>query len=344
MRRQRPLLLAGVLGFLSLWLFRQGTAALGGLEKAGQKMSVVCGTEVSSEDAWEMLNRTEEDTDGESLAPVFWKECGGVWAYSGLTGKSASLRLIYAAGNAELLFPGGNMLAAGDTKGCLVDRDTARMLFGSASVQGQTLTLAGEDYEIRGIVEGQSGVALVQKRRDMDFDTVTVAAGGKRQEEIEELLEGRYGIQGTLEEWRLLYGMAKLALLLFPAAVLTAVLMWIRRYGREASGRGERIFWRLCFWLGLFGGLLWGAFQVRLPSDMVPSTWSDFAFWSNLWEEKTRAFFFLLEMKKRAPELSYTHAFYKCAIFGFASLILYFLSLICYTYYDRIQSAAQSAG
>lgn len=338
MKRYVFLLLTGVLGLFSFWIFRQGTSALGKLEGAGKNISAVCGAGVSSGEAREFLKETEEDSEGEDLSPVFWKECEGARARSGLTGKSASIRLICAAGNTELLFPGGNVLAAGDTKGCLLDRETAGKLFGSGAVTGQVLTLEGENYEIRGILEGQSGTAVIQKTEDMEFDTVTVSAGGRRQEEVRELLEGRYGIQGILVEWNLLYGMAKLLLLLLPTSVLAAVLIRIRRNGREASGKGEKIFWSVCFWAGMLGGLCWTAVQIRLPSDMIPSTWSDFGFWANLWEEKAQAVSFLLEMKKRAPEIPYINAFYQCVISGFLSLLLYFPALICYTYFDRLQS------
>lgn len=335
MRRRLILLLAGMLGLLSLWMFRQGTSALGKLSEAGEKVSVVCRRKVPSQDAWEILEETDPE---ETFWPVFWMECEGVQARCGLTGKSVSVCLICTAGNAELLFPGGNALDVGDAKGCLVDQDTARELFGSGAVIGQILDVEGEDYEIRGVLEGQKGTVVIQKTEETAFDTVTAAAGEKRQEEIRELLEGRYGIQGDLEEWGLLCGMAKLVLYLFPLAVLVTVLGQIMKSSREAAGRGEKLFWRICFWAGLLGGLCWTAVRVRIPSDMIPSTWSDFGFWENLWEEKIRALSFLLGMKIRMPELSYRNAFYRCVIFGFLSLLLYFPALICYTYRDRLPS------
>lgn len=338
MRRHLPLLAAALLGVCAFLAFRHGTLVLGRLEKSGETASVVCGSEVSAGEAWRILEQKGEDAGEEQLQMVFWKEQEDVEAESFLTGRSAHLRIICAAGDTELLFPEGNVLAAGDTEGCLVDEKTAGELFGFGSVIGQKLTLMGKEYEIRGILGGQNGVAVVQKTEETAFDTVTVKSGKRHPGEVRELLEGRYGIRGTLEEWELLYGMAMLLLCLFPGAVLAAVLVKIRRNRRESCGRGEKLFWSLCFWLGILGGL-WGILrQLPLSSDMIPSTWSDFDFWVNLWEEKTAAAAFLSGMKKRVPEMVYIRAFYQCVIWGFLSLLLYFLALICYTYKDRLPS------
>lgn len=337
MRRRGLLAAACVLGLFSLYLFWQGTRTLAELEQAEKNVSVVCGTDIPAGDAWTLLEKSREDAEDGELCPVFWMERENVQIRSELLGKQADVRLVCAAGNTELLFHGGSALAAGDTEGCLIDRDTARELFGYGESAGQRLCLDGETYEIRGVVEDAEGVLVIQAAEDADigFDTVTVAAGEKRQEEIKELLEGRYNIQGTLEEWNLLYGMAKFVLLLLPMAAAAAVLAGIRRNIREAAGRGEKIFWKLCFWAGVLGSLCAAAMQINIPSDMVPSTWSDFSFWSNLWEEKRSAVSFLLEMKKRAPEICYMHAFYKSAGLGFCSLLLYFPSVLCYTVYRQ---------
>jgi len=338
MRRHLPLLAAALLGACAFLSFRQGTLALGRLEKSGETVSVVCSEEVPAGEAWEILEQKGEDTGEEPLRMVFWQEQEEVRAESFLTGRSVFLRTICAAGDTELLFPEGNVLAAGDTEGCLVDEKTAGELFGSGGVIGQRLTLEGKEYELRGILGGQEGVAVIQKTEETAFDTVTVKSGGRRSGEVRELLKGRYGLWGTLEEWALLYGMAKVLLCLFPGAVLAAVLVRIRRNRRESCGRGERIFWSLCFWTGILCGL-WAIFcQMPISSDMIPSTWSDFDFWVNLWDEKAQAAAFLSGMKKRVPEMAYIRAFYQCIISGFLSLLLYFPALICYTCGDRLPS------
>lgn len=334
MRRHTLLAAACVLGLLSLYLFWQEACAIKELEYAGDTVSVVCRTDVPAQEAWELLRQPQEDSEEEVFCPVFWMERDEVQVSSKLLGNQADVRVICAAGNTELLFPGGSALASGDTEGCLIDRDTARALFGYGEAAGQILLLEDKEYEIRGTVEGHMGILVIQtaENADIGFDTVTVPAGGKQQEEIRELLEGRYGIQGTVVEWNLLYGLAKLVLLVFPMSVAAAVLISVRKNIREASGRGERIFWRLCFWAGVLGSLYCIAAQVHLPSDMIPSTWSDFDFWSNIWEEKRLAVSFLLEMKKRTPEIPYMNAFYKSVILGFLSLLLYFPALLCYTH------------
>lgn len=210
-----------------------------------------------------------------------------------------------------------------DRKGCLISRDIVTELLGEGDCAGQILVLGNAEYEVRGVLEEAKGVMVVQEASETAaFDTLTMAAGGKRLEEQREILESRYGISGDLEEWGLLYGIARFVLLLFPVSAAAALLAYVRRNVREARGAGEKIFWKLCFWGGVLG-TIWGvASQVQIPADMLPSTWSDFAFWSGLWEEKRQAVSFLLEMEKRVPEAAYMKAFYESLCFGGAALVL----------------------
>lgn len=313
--------LTGILCALCLFCFWRGIHTLGSLGKAAEKVSFVCRKQVPARDARELLKKMQEEE--EPLCPVFWTEEGRADVEAKLSGRGTAVRLVRAAGNVELLFWGGNALSQEDRKGCLISRDIVTELLGEGDCAGQILVLGNAEYEVRGVLEEAKGVMVVQEASETAaFDTLTMAAGGKRLEEQREILESRYGISGDLEEWGLLYGIARFVLLLFPVSAAAALLAYVRRNVREARGAGEKIFWKVCFWSGILG-TVWGvASQVQIPADMLPSTWSDFAFWSGLWEEKRQAVSFLLEMEKRVPEAAYMKAFYESLCFGGAALVL----------------------
>ena len=67
---------------------------------------------------------------------------------------------------------------------------------------------------------------------------------------------------------------------------------------------------------------VWILFAVRrwsIPEEYLPSRWSDFEFFANLWEEKREALFLLLETSKKGPQEAWVFAFMKtmfCQISG----------------------------
>lgn len=319
--RRKYIFLTGLLCALCLFCFWKGIHALGELGKAAEKVSFVCSEQVPARDARELLKKMQEEA--EPLCPVFWTEESRENVAAKLSGRRTEVCLVRAAGNAELLFWGGNALPQEDRKGCLISRDIVTELLGEGDCTGQILVLGNAEYEVRGILEEAKGVMVVQESSETAvFDTLTMAAGEKRPEEQKEILESRYGISGDLEEWGLLYGIAKFLLLLFPLSAAAALLIYLRKNAREAHDAGERIFWKLCFWGGVLG-TVWGVVsQVQVPADMLPSTWSDFTFWTGLWEEKRQAVSYLLEMEKHMPEAGYMNAFYKSLCSGGAALVL----------------------
>ena len=333
MRRRVCLGLFCMLGLISIYFFYRGVQSLEVLGKAGEKVSIVLENEIKASEAREILQK--EKKQEEPLYPVFWTESGKQQIQSKTSQKSVSLKVVQTEGNTGLLIPGGNSLAADDREGCLIDEHSAAKLFGYGEAAGEILLYNNNRYTIRGVLKGLRSTMVIQAPITEDasilLDTVTAKNSSMRRDEIIQTLAGRYNIQGTPEEWNLLYGLTKGILLLLPLAAAVAVMGRIYANIGEAREKKEKIFWKICFYVSVAAVLLGMLGQISLPSDMVPSVWSDFDFWANLWDEKKEALSFLMDMAKRGPEIPYMNAFFKAASYGILSLTLYFLSIICYT-------------
>lgn len=67
--------------------------------------------------------------------------------------RSAEVTVIAVDGDSDLLFHSGNVLYRGDDAGCLLDKDTMYEIFGTSVSVGGTVTYAGTEYVVRGIVD-----------------------------------------------------------------------------------------------------------------------------------------------------------------------------------------------
>lgn len=325
MRRYGRRVCAAFFFLVSILCFYRGGKAAGAVHRFCDMVTVRVENGISAELAAEILEKKEEE---EALYPVFWSEETGVYIKGEASGREAEVSLLHVMGNAGILFPSGNCLGTEDEKGCLLDRETAEELFGFGNVIGQQILYGNRAYVIRGILEEEEHLMVIQtlETEEQVFLAVTVKDRQRQPGEIVRILEGKYGISGDTEEWALFYGMAKAALLLFPLAVSLWLLVWIYSRQKGAVRKGEKLFWRCCFDICLLGICVGAAMQIQIPQDMIPSTWSDFGFWSGLWKKKTEALSFLMEMKKASFQGSIQRAFFESVLMGIFSLLLFFLA------------------
>lgn len=323
---------------LSLHFFRAGIQYSQVLYSGEKALSLICSegiTVVGAEDFLrEELQRDSEGSEGdgqeESLYPVFWKELKDQRIQNEELAGSVQVNVIYAVGNTELLCREGNLLSQGDTSGCLLDEETAEKLFGYGDPCGGRIVCGGREYEIRGVIKDQKEILIVQVSQSavddtLQLDRITADADDKRQEVLLETVKNRYGISGTRLEWNLLYGISRGILLLLPLAAALTLICRVKRIIRKAGEKTEKLFWRLCLFAIVLCVGVCVVKQIRIPAEMIPSTWSDFDFWAMLWDEKKEALRFLMEAEKSSLERQYFEAFFQSAICGNMSLISYLL-------------------
>lgn len=214
--------------------------------------------------------------------------------------RKANAGLITAAGSSGLILPGSRTLEVTDTGGCMIDEKLSGLLFGSTKIQGKSLMIDGRPYEILGVLPGSSGTALIQADRDTKavINRVTLHITGKesRQEAVRRF-SGSTGIQGTLLPLHL-YGIFSEALLRITAAFF--LLYLLSGIFRKADGLFPLLVGILsaaaCIWIL--------DIRIRIPGDMLPSQWSDFAFWTETAEQKAREIALLFKAEKSGMELS----------------------------------------
>lgn len=265
-------------------------------------------------------------------------------------------------GNTELACQDGSApeLLFGDEGGCLLSADLARQLFGSENVVGQTLFCGNRQRVIRGILRRGRGRIVVQAGEDFagTMDRLTIGDTGSQADDF--LL--RHGLSGkklSLEYAALAAKLAAWGLLLFvglyplygvrglsrgcpavlraraedgcfapesqkkePPAVMDEerivpyprVRILIRRLGILAAAF-------LYLYVLIFAMDWGGSFSVH---ELLPTKWSDFAFWSRKGQEIAASVGFLFGCEKTEREQ---------AVLWAAAVGIFFLFLAFWLYW-----------
>lgn len=260
--------------------------------------SMLAGDPLSAKSAQEICEQEETQEDPQYIC--FWGEVPDTTVLCRETGKSSKASLILTSGNPELVIPGIFALMW-QKDGCCIDKVTAQELFGTAQAAGQTLWCGEKPYTVCGTFESP-GRAVVRQCTDEDvpcLDTVSLRAdrkdrdaksgsilqqGGLR-EEAEQFLM-RNGLTGEVIEFTSLGTFAGDLLLILPLILVAGLIRFLFQYQKSITQVGGKLF---CAGLILLTVLTAGwltLHHLKIPSDMIPSKWSDFSFWSDWWKSQ----------------------------------------------------------
>ena len=99
------------------------------------------------------LERRMEQLSNEGIDVVLWAEHTLETLTNADYNRRVEVKAIGVAGDASVLFPGGNRLSerTGQTGFCILGKDTAWQLFGSTKVTGRSVEIRGQAYYVAGI-------------------------------------------------------------------------------------------------------------------------------------------------------------------------------------------------
>lgn len=191
--------------------------------------------------------------------------------------------------------------------------------------------IGSREYEVAGILYGDSGTVLVQADQDtkavLDRASLRISDEENVQETIRRFSSstGLQGIRIPLHLYGILTrGLLRILISLTLFLLLFRIFVKIRAYGSIKS-----IFLLLILVLLSAGACIWILdLDIRIPREMLPSKWSDFEFWSDLLKQKTEEISLLWTTEKSTPELHYFMNFLKSVVSGLGAALLGTLFLI----------------
>lgn len=247
-------------------------------------------------------------SDGTLICAAAWSRASETKTASAALGANAPLRMIRVYGDMRQIAPmkllSGSFPVYDDLTGCVVDAKSAWKLFHSIDAIGAQLTVDGNDYVVRGIVEAYEPMLLLrgstEKYENLEF-TVRYLLGAKQHVETFLYRCNSAGGEVVIESG-LLARLIRGAVWLLPCLLgaVGAVALFKRGWMRRSIRRESLL-------LFLAGALLAAAVVVLLiktafwPQQFLPTKWSDFGFWSSLmggWREQCKAISLITPLPK----------------------------------------------
>lgn len=208
--------------------------------------------------------------------------------------------LVEAAGNMHLIVPGrlmsGSFVTDSDVKGCVISKKTAETLFGAWEVTGETLYLESKPYIIRGIVNMDSQLCMIQGDEKTSYSFIRTASPGLPVSALKQMLAGLLPGESTwISEADLYLGIGRIFLWI-PAWVVWAAGILLCRKGirmldtvwdgwkyKSIALQALKTVLPVAAFAGICGLLL---ASLRFSDDYIPTAWSDFSFWTGLLQDK----------------------------------------------------------
>ncbi len=245
--------------------------------------------------AWEQFEQNdadEEEKPNELFSQAgIWKSLQEITVSEEQTGREQKVSCYQIRGQAravlgkELVF--GRYFVENEDHVCLLDRDTVRKLFGSEDVLGMEVRIHGAGWRIIGVLDGDQAICVIPSGvsgREPVFDGAAV-----RKKEIGQSsnltfsrIEALFGSSGGQRMDGQLYYVT-------ACFIYFGILGLIFMIVEIAWGRRTHQKWVTAAGMAAAAGILWLGIRYAAPgSDYLPTYWSDFEFFSRIFQEKAR--------------------------------------------------------
>lgn len=322
MRRYVNGMLAGIFFLLACWCYLEAAHFAATLEQ--KKNAVTIQDEVLPLTRQQVRTMREIEEKQEKMFDfAAWTQQNGIWLETEF-GSTKEVSAVFLCGQGEIVFPESAGLQEGDASGCLIDEKTARDLFGSTNVVGMPIFYDGTEKKIRGILRNVENTIVLQTVEEkITFPYVTVRCNPQQsRRQVENEFMTRHALNGKVIRMETVSGIANVLTVCFPAAVgIWVIRMAVRVLHKRAGavqkngadkkdGRFERMM-ALCVCAISAAACCWiFVTRLQIPTDMIPTKWSDFSFWSSWWEQERESLLILLLSEKQKPMQSWLEDFY----------------------------------
>ncbi len=258
----------------------------------------------------------------EELTVTFWAALGEGSVGAEATGAVQISQVYLLRGPSEGLLLEATGLLPGDEKGCLLDEKTSYGLFGSTNVCGQAVEWEGQTYQVRNVIPGKQGIFLIQSADETQiFSRVNILCRekGRRLEKARQFLLQNQ-LDGRIWDgfWILL--LLKGTLLFLPFVLIVRMLSLLQsRRRRTEESRARQLFYCVCIWGTALVFFVAALYFMEIPRDMIPTRWSDFAFWGRLWKEKAATLSSMIQREKSPGEMRQMQRLATGCLFGLFS-------------------------
>ncbi len=256
---------------------------------------------VTGEQLGKFWENATEDAKREIKGLVFFRTEKEVEITNESLGRSEKGELIETAGNMYLVVPGtlirGSFVTDSDLRGCVLSSKAAELLYGGEDIIGEEVRIGKNMYRIRGIVDLGKSLCMVQGGAEKQYSCIRAEAPGYPLSVVQQMLTGLLPSDCEwISEGNFYYAAGRFFLLLPAWGLLVIGYAKCRKQVRLISNRVLRAAMEMGVPVAVFCGVcVILLVSLRFSDDYIPTAWSDFSFWTELFRKKSELLAALLE-------------------------------------------------
>lgn len=184
----------------------------------------------------------------------------------------------------------GTFVQSEDKKGCVIGKKLAQTLFHTEKAEGEMLKIGNQSLYVRGVLESKKNVCLIRGKAEQNYRYLWVNYKEMAGEEVKEKLQTAVAGSAKIKWEGDLYAvLGNVICAILWSSVWSILLIKCKK---AYSGKLENGFQKDTvdiLWTAVFiGGLiLIIGLEIKPTDDYLPNEWSDFAFWSRLFAQKS---------------------------------------------------------
>ncbi len=280
--------------------------------------------QITVKTAMEMRDREMEET--RPAAFTAWKEEKEQSLSNPDLGRSTNAAAINVLGSPALLFPTAPPLEPEDRQGCVIDRNTAQILFGSAAPVGSVVQYENRRLTVRGVVDNPHPVIIMlseTQETELQYLTLRLPEGVPSWEALTEF-SNRHGLPGNWNSTDFGKWLSGLFSLLAPLLIFLSMFFSILKLAFSSSEFPILFFICLLGAAAIWFTMLWATeFSFQIPEELLPNKWSDFDFWGEMYGQKKSDFLTLISGEKTEPELCFLLPALRSVAFGIVAALFF---------------------
>jgi len=272
------------------------------------------------------MEKTESKEDVQ-VNYTLWGEIKGESVLYPELYRTANVTAMVISGESRLILGSSWNLTANDKTGCLIDKTTAYALFGDTEVVGQVIQFDNKEYTIRGLVEKAEKEIVVQStsvtKAVMNYIALETPIGGSAGDTVENFAS-RHGVSSESLDYNMYCAWSDIIVMILPLLLSISVIYQLIKTVYRAKETPVKcavyagitlVYTVIVFWVIKS--------NFSYPETMIPSRWSDFSFWSKLYNEQVEKVITLLRTEKSLAELKLIIPFVETVKYSVLGIIIY---------------------
>ncbi|MGX7014187.1 ABC transporter permease [Vagococcus silagei] len=269
---------------------------------------------------------------------VVWREKSGENVQNETLNKQTDTDVLLTNGHTNLLFDSDIRLLDFDYQSCAISQPLAEELFGDTNVVGKSVKYNNQNFKVVSIVPKIISKLLIihpQKNQSETFDTVTIVPKDMNvsPKTIQNKLNNHYQIKGKIVAYDIFNALVAVIILsLFGYLLMMVFREYISSKPFDLPNKHPALKYGPMIMLFVVLLALWLIILNRvvlISADWIPSKWSDFEFYGQLWEKEKQSIYDFMRMPKRTYEFIYEKNFLSILFYSVLVFILTKISARC---------------